>query len=314
MIQSIASVTVAYNAGCRLPRHLESLLRQTHPLQEIIVVDNASTDGTATLLAERYPRVTVLRMSENLGFSGAWAAGLRYSALEKRYEWTWTFDDDSVPEDDTLKTLLQGRDSLKGVQSEVGILAPMPVQRETGTYYPPAVWRDGFVKTSSGLFQQPVWFADFVICSGCMVRRDVVEKIGLPRADFFMDLIDLEYCLRARSHGFKIAVVNNAQLGHEIGNSRMVRLGGFVRVLSFQPAWREYYISRNLAYIAWWLYPNPHTKKSILKYLAIHAGVILLFGSRKLACLAKMAQGFRDGCKGRLGVRFRPTASSSRLA
>lgn len=314
MTQSIASVTVAYNAERLLPRHLGALLRQTHPLQEIIVVDNASTDGTATLLAERYPRVTVLRMSENLGFPGAWAAGLRYAALEKGYEWTWTFDPDSVPEDDTLKTLLQGRDSLKGMQSEVGILAPMPVHRETGTYYPPALWRDGFVKASSALFEQAVWLADLVIASGCMVRRGVVEKIGLPRADFFMDWNDIEYCLRARSHGYKIAVVNNAQLGHEIGNSRMVRLGGFVRALSFHPPWRYYYYSRNLAYIAWWLYPNLHTKKSILKCLAIHAGVIVLFSSRKLACLAKMAQGFRDGCKGRLGIRFRPDASSSRLA
>jgi glycosyltransferase involved in cell wall biosynthesis len=59
---SIASVTVAYNAAHILPRQIDALFRQTHPLQEIIVVDNASTDGTAAMLAKNYPQVTVLRM------------------------------------------------------------------------------------------------------------------------------------------------------------------------------------------------------------------------------------------------------------
>jgi len=64
---SIASVTIAYNAASVLPRQLDALLRQTRPLQEIVVVDNGSTDGTSRMLAERYPQVTVLRMAENLG-------------------------------------------------------------------------------------------------------------------------------------------------------------------------------------------------------------------------------------------------------
>lgn len=68
---AVASVTVAHNAARVLPRQMEALLRQTRSLQEIIVVDNASTDGTSELLAERYPQVTVLRIPENLGAGGA---------------------------------------------------------------------------------------------------------------------------------------------------------------------------------------------------------------------------------------------------
>jgi GT2 family glycosyltransferase len=303
---SVASVTVAYNAEERLPRHFESLLGQTRPLQEIIVVDNASTDRTASLLAERFPHITVLRMSENLGMAGGWAAGLSYAALEKGHDWVWSFDNDSVPQEDTLKTLLEGKRSLNEMQAEVGILAPLPIHRKTGMCYPPYLWRDGFVKASSEVLQQRVWFADFVITSGCMVRRDVVEKIGLPRGDFFMDFVDIEYCLRARSHGYKIAFVNNAQLGHEIGNSRMVRLGRFSRMWINEPPWRNYYYARNLTYIGWWIYPEFKIKKFVLKYLMKVAGGTLLFSSRKLACLMKMAQGLLDGYRGRLGPRFRP--------
>lgn len=66
MTVSVASVTTAYNAARMLPRQLDALLSQSVPLKEIIVVDNASTDRTVSLLAERYPQVTVLLMPENL--------------------------------------------------------------------------------------------------------------------------------------------------------------------------------------------------------------------------------------------------------
>lgn len=311
MSPSVASVTVAYNAVKLLPRQIEALLRQTHPLREIVVVDNASVDGTGAMLAERYPQVTVLRMAENLGAAGAWAAGLSYAALEKQYDWAWTFDDDSVPAADSLAMLLGGVDSLNGKQREVGMIAPMPVHRETETYYPPFLWRNGFVKPTSEQMHEPLWFADAVIVSGSLVRREVVETIGLPRADFFMDFFDFEYSLRARAHGYKIAVVPQAELGHEIGNARMVRFLGGSRLWTNQPPYREYYFSRNLAYLAWWLYPNRSTKRYVARFLAWRAIQVLLFSKKKLSCLTRMIQGLNDGLRGRLGIRMRPGSESS---
>jgi rhamnosyltransferase len=139
-----------------------------------------------------------------------------------------------------------------------------------------------------------------------MVRREVVEKIGLPRADFFMDFLDFEYCLRARSHGYKIAVITRAKLAHEVGNARRVRLLGYSRLWPDYAPWREYYVSRNIAYVAWWLYPSRRTKRFVARHLARHAGGVLLFGSHKLASLKKMVQGFWDGRRASLGIRFRP--------
>src|ERR1700691_4776515 len=98
MTVSVASITTAYNAAHLLPRQLDALLSQSRPLQEIVVVDNGSTDGTGELLASRYPQVTVLSMCANAGAAGAWAAGLEYAALRRRHDWVWAFDDDSVPE------------------------------------------------------------------------------------------------------------------------------------------------------------------------------------------------------------------------
>ncbi len=303
---SIATVTIAYNAVKSLPRQMDVLLRQTRPLQEIIVVDNGSTDGTSALLAERYPQVTVLKMRENLGAAGAWSAGLTYAASEKHHDWVWTFDDDSVPDLNSLRHLTDAIETLKATGEPVGMVAPLPVHPQTGKCYPPLLWREGFVKPSAELLDQPIWFADLAILSGCMVRRDIVEKVGLPRADFFMDFFDFEYCLRIRSHGYKIAVISAAESAHEIGNARTVRLPWYTGVWPDHAPWREYYISRNLAYAAWWLYPTRGVKRFAIRHLVRHAGGVVLFGSNKLACLIKMIQGFADGRRASLGIRFRP--------
>jgi len=304
--QSIASVTVAYNGAKVLQQHIEALLGQMRPLQEIIVVDNGSSDGTCALIAERYPQVTLLRLPENLGVGGGLAAGMTYAALEKRHDWVLTFDQDSVPNDGALETLLNGTESLRDVEGKVGIAAAMPVHAETGVCYPPLMWRDGFVKPSAELLQQPIWFADLVITSGCMVRREVVEKVGLPRTDFFIDFVDFEYCLRVRASGYKIAVIPRAELGHEIGNAREVWFLGRQRLWPGYAPWREYYYSRNLAYAGWHLYPNGGTKRFVLGHLARHAGAVVLFSPKKVACLRKMAQGFSDGWRAKLGIRFTP--------
>jgi hypothetical protein len=65
-------------------------------------------------------------------------------------------------------------------------------------------------------------------------------------------------------------------------------------------------MSRNIVYAAWWLHPSRATKRFVVRHLARHAGGVLLFGSRKLACLRKMVQGVWDAHKERLGVRFLP--------
>jgi GT2 family glycosyltransferase len=343
---SIASVTASYNAARLLPRQLEALLLQTRVLQEIIVVDNGSDDDTVAVLEARYPQVTVLKMGENLGAAGAWSAGLKYAALQRKHDWVWTFDDDSVPRSDALAGLLEtagiarelnvsgqpggtgtntatldrktpgtektfGTEKILGTdpvgEGTIGIISALPVNPQTGECYPPLLWREGFVKPSPQQLREPIVFADLAFTSGAMVSREMVEKIGLPRSDFFMDFFDFEYCLRARAHGYRIAVVTGVRLAHEVGTARPVKLPGFPAVWPNHAPWREYYISRNLAYAVWWLYPSRHAKRFTVRHLVRHAGGVLCFGSEKMTSLKRMLQGFSDGRHARLGIRFRPS-------
>jgi rhamnosyltransferase len=158
-----------------------------------------------------------------------------------------------------------------------------------------------------------VCFVDAVISSGTLVRREAVDKIGLPREDFFMDFVDFEYCLRMRRNGFKVVLVCESVLDHSIGDPRTVALLGFSRTWADHAPWREYYFVRNQTFTIWNYYPDWKSKFYVFRKTLRHAGGIFLFGQRKVACLKMMLMGFQDGRAGRLGIRFLGNSSSGRM-
>jgi GT2 family glycosyltransferase len=311
---SIASVTIAYNSAETLRKQLNALQRQNRPLKEIIVVDNGSKDSTVGMIRSEYPQVTVLELGENLGIGAALAAGLSYAALEKKYDWTWILDQDSLPESNSVEHLLRGYSLTEQKGRKVGVVACFPVHRGSGLSYPGLFWRGRLVPPPAAVLRQPIWFVDATISSGTMVRRDVVEAVGLPRSDFFMDLVDVEYCLRIRRYGYEIAIVRDSILHHTIGTPQTFQFLGYKKAWNDHAPWREYYISRNHTYIVWHRYPNFRSKMFMLMRLVHHGMGILFFSQHRVASFAMMLKGFFDGRAGRLGRRFFDGASDGSRA
>lgn len=303
-VLSIASVTVAYNGAAVLAKHLDSLKRQTRKLDEIIVVNNASSDNTLNLLAREYPEVTILDQSENSGVGGGFSAGMAYAALKRKFDWMWLFDQDSVPAVDGLERLLAGLQQLDGTADSVAILAPVCTHAETGMPCLGLSWRGGRLLPSAGDPRQVITFVDSVISAGSLLRRQAVEVVGLPRADFFMDFVDHEHCLRLRRHGYRIAVVRDSVLNHSLGEPSKFNILGRTKYWTDHLPWREYYMIRNEVFTIWRYYPKWNIKVLTIYRLARHALDLLLLGKRKLQCLGMMLRGFLDGRAGRLGVRF----------
>jgi GT2 family glycosyltransferase len=297
---AVASITIAYNGEKLLSQHLESLLNQTRALDEIIVVNNASTDETAELLRKSYPQITVIDLPFNTGVGGGYAAGLEYAIQQKSYDWIWLFDQDSVPDADTLERLLQVRNRLNGQGNQTAVLAPRCVNACTQREYPGLLWNSGWKPVT---LSQPLTFVDAVISSGSLIRSSAIRTAGPPRKDFFIDYVDLEHCLRLRSAGFSIAVVRDAVLRHALGSPRLVTFASFNRVWADHEPWREYYKARNEVFTIWTHYPNLASKLSVIRRLVRHALGVLLFGKQKQACLKMMYLGIVDGLAGRLGIR-----------
>lgn len=299
---SIASVTVAYNGAHVLERHLEALKRQSHNISEIIVVNNASSDSTTEILETKFPEITVLNLSENAGVGGGLASGLEYAALTKEYDWVWLFDQDSVPAHNALELLLAGLQHVEA--GRVAVLAPVCENVETRTIYSGLQWQNGRMVKSVPDPKDAATLVDVVISSGSLLRREAIAAVGLPRADFFMDFVDYEHCLRLRRHGFTIAVVRDSHLYHVIGEPTTFNIFGHTARWADHAPWRLYYMTRNEVFTIWEYYSSWRNKAFFLFRFVRFTFFLLLFGKRKRACLGMMYQGFLDGRAKKLGIRF----------
>jgi len=113
---SESTCAIVPTAGRRevLSECLEALLRQTSPPDTIVVIDNASEDGTGIMLREKFPGVQVLRLPENTGAAGGFYWGCKW-AYERGYHWMWFLDDDVSPEPEALEALLAASRRLQDV-------------------------------------------------------------------------------------------------------------------------------------------------------------------------------------------------------
>jgi GT2 family glycosyltransferase len=305
MSNNIAAIAVCWNGRAILPGLLEALLKQTRLLSELIVVDNASTDGTLALLEEQYPSVKIIRLETNEGVSGGYSAGLEY-ALGRGYEWVWMLDQDSRPLPSTLEKLLAAADSFPD-RDKLGLIAPLAIDAATGTPLPLFRWRDGQSKVAGASEREGLTLVDMVISSGSLICREAVVKAGLPRRDLFMDFVDYEHCLRLRRNGFLIAVANQCVMPHTIGQPRTVKfLGKPMSWITHRP-WRDYYKVRNRAFVVWHQVPSLRAKLFVVRQLLKQMIGSLLYDAEKVRRIHFMWRGLRDGIRGRLGITVRPT-------
>jgi len=219
MAETVAAVVVAFNRKELLAECLRRLLSQTHPVNAVFVIDNASKDGPerylreAGLLAE--PKVHYTLLSENLGGAGGFASGMQ-AAYSAGHTWIWLMDDDAEPFPDALE-------EFQPFMKEVGTAALANLKLDSNgnalRYHLGSIqWRSSLdlvrplpdqLLTAPG--KVPVQFSSFI---GLLVHRDAVAKIGLPRREFFIHCDDFEYSARLLSAG-SIYLVPSSKVLHK---------------------------------------------------------------------------------------------------
>ena len=105
--ESVCAVVVTHNRRDLLRRCLAALAEQQRPVDEVLVVDTASTDDTSAMVRTEHPGVQLLRLEENVGGAGGFHRGLAW-AHARGHDWLWLMDDDTFTLPDTLATLLEG--------------------------------------------------------------------------------------------------------------------------------------------------------------------------------------------------------------
>ena len=242
-----------FNDADIIDRTIEGVLRQTRPVDGILLVDNASTDGTLDRPSVR--NTTVLRHSENLGTSGAVHSGFSF-ALQHGYDWIWVFDADSIPEPDALEKLLTLYSEWpSSQQNETAFLACLARNSSDGK----PIHGQIFTRHGVNVVREPLdrrWFlCHVVIWSGCLYRVAAVSQIGLPNPDYVLDVGEIEYGYQVMRAGFKGFIYQDAVMHHNIRGSASItpariKLGPVtLRFFDFAPI-RCYYTCRNEVYFA----------------------------------------------------------------
>jgi GT2 family glycosyltransferase len=229
----VSIIIVNYNTREALRRCLHSV-NAFPPRRELetIVVDNASGDGSAEMVRRLFPRVKVLRNKTNRGFSGAFNRGVKDSSGTLLL----ALNPDVILTPGCVETLAEFLDR----HPDAGICGPKLLNPEgslqlscrafptlTNVFFGRrSIWNRLFPKNrisrsflQSDLDYSMVQEVDWLAGACMMIRRSVVESIGLFDEDYFLYVEDTDYCYRARKKGFKVFFVPGASANHERGAS-----------------------------------------------------------------------------------------------
>ncbi len=224
---------VNYNNKECLGACLDSIYSHAQDMNfEVIVVDNNSSDGSIDFIKQAFPLVSIIENSENLGFVKANNQGIRASS--GRY--ILSLNNDTIIKNDTLTGLVRFMQE----HPDVGVCGPKVLNRD-GTFQRQC--RRSFPTISSSLcyflklhklFPRSEYFGRYLMTqldcdkpgevdsvSGCclMVRKEVIEQVGILDESYIMYGDDLDWCYRTKQAGWKVCYVPHVEIVHLGGQS-----------------------------------------------------------------------------------------------
>lgn len=216
----VAAVVLNYRTPGGTVRAMRSLLASQRPVEDPIVLDNGSGDGSPERLRAALPRVRLFETGANLGFAGGANVGIR-AALAGGAQLVLLLNSDAVLAPDALGFLEMALAALPaaGVVGPIVVPAADPARvASAGMTFSPRTGRmrhRAVGALRAGLALPPLVPADGV--SGCamLVRREVFARVGLFAEEYFFSFEDLDFCLRARAAGFLTVCATRAVALHE---------------------------------------------------------------------------------------------------
>jgi GT2 family glycosyltransferase len=202
---------------------LSSLREQTFAAVQVVVVDNASDNGSVAAIRDAFPEVTVIENERNLGFAGGSNIGICH-LLNRGVDYVLLLNDDTEVAEDMLSRLVSAAEA----DPRTAILGPSIF------YFEPSdlLWSGGgsidrygaarhlrVDERAADLATVPVTEVDYVSGCGMLVKRSVLEAVGALDERFFAYFEETELCARARRAGFRIVYVPQARMWHKIGRT-----------------------------------------------------------------------------------------------
>lgn len=260
----------------------------------VVITDNGSELEVRSELkkieSEFKDFVTFIWNEKNLGNASGLNCGVQEAIREGAY-WIMPIDDDSVPTDAMIPTMLEAYRRLSASE-----------QALVGRIGPNYTTAKGLAFPSS----EP-YITDGAISSGELIKADVYAKIGSYQDNLFVDLVDSEFSHRAFRNNIKALIVPAAILNHHAGDPVLKKFLWITAAVPNYPPSRYYYISRNAAYLYIRNF-GEYTLKGANKLSKIWLFLIprylikaVLFEDKKVEKIGMVLRGTVDGLRGKLG-------------
>ena len=213
---SVGIATVNWNGWRDTLELLTSIERLAYPNFRIVVVDNGSVDGSEQHLRQEYPNLTIVQTGRNLGYPGGANVGARVF-LEAGADFIWLINNDMVVEKDALSAMVEvaRRDSAIGL---VGSVVYHYHDRERVQFWGGAEYHR-WTATTRNLATAEAGRLDYIGGASLLVRSALLRSIGLLNEQLVFYWDDVEFSLRARRAGWRLAVAEASRVFHKEGNT-----------------------------------------------------------------------------------------------
>lgn len=283
----VVAVVLNWNNYEDSSRCLDSLIGQDYTNLDIILVDNASTDGSGEQLEDAFSDITVVYTEENLGFAGGMNYGIQ-AALETSPDYIWILNNDSIIPNKTLGELVPILESAP----DIGILSPRIQTESEELWFLQGVinWRrcdvDHHVpeRTSNESSLIP---NEYIPMCAALIRSEVFEQVGFLPEDYFMYYEDVEFCIKARQEGYELVTSTTTTITH-LGSASS---GSDLSALP------TYYNFRNRIHLAK-TYSNQTGSGFWLYYInSILYGILRRIYNKEFEAVVPLLQGIVDGIR-----------------
>lgn len=281
----VTAVVPTYNRRDLLRECLDAVAAQTFPVDDVLVLDNASTDGTSVMLQDDYPDVAVVRLSENEGAGGGLVRGLAGASTGSASHF-WIMDDDTIP----------ARDALERLVDAVYDLAP----ERPALMVSRALWTDGRLHPEN----KPVPRADrkhralaaierglveirYASWVSVLLDRKALERRGPPISSYFIWGEEIEFTARLLRY----------ETGYWVPNSVVLHKSATAVSGALSSSERYYYDVRNKLWILKSRALAPVEKPWFALALVRGIRTHLRFNRWSRQSLSVVSRGLRDGLR-----------------
>lgn len=292
--KAICAIVTAYRPKEMFSKCIETIRNQ---VGLVIIVNDGGVEQTKAYIDALYGNegeIEIIHNETNLGVAAALNRGV---CLARQYGYTWilTLDDDSVSRPDMVERLCWYVGQIN-TGKPIGLIGMAWSQRGKNIG---AVGKDskGTWSDKRGL-----------ITSGSLFSMETYDIVGPFREEFFVDSVDYDFCLRARSKGFRVIAVNEQGFVHSLGQATIESVVSLKRGLRYShDRIRLYYQFRNSTTLSReQIFRDPLYSCAVILNHCKTLARIVVFERAKATKVAYALLGLFDGWRGRLGKRFSP--------